>query len=275
MGRSASGWSPSRSSCSTPCSRKSVVVQPARRAQRWRGSGYRKVNAETGEEVPDDHIVKGYEVVEGPATSSSTPTSSSRSCPAATKIDRPRGVRRPRRDRPDLLRQRLLPRARQAAQAVRAAGAGHGGGRQGRHRPVRDAQQAVPRGDPGRWTAASCCRRWCTPTRSSTRAEIDELAGPRRRRRQPEGGRRWPSRSSSRCPADFEPERYHDDYREQVLDADREEGRPARRSSCPRSAAEKPKVVDLMAALEASVKAAKDARPATRRNPPRPGEGGR
>jgi DNA end-binding protein Ku len=59
--------------------------------------------------------------------------------------------------------------------------------------------------------------------------------------------------------ATFEPEKYRDEYREQVLDlinikASGEE------FTAPEVVAEKPKVVDLMAALEASVRAAKDAR---------------
>ena len=59
--------------------------------------------------------------------------------------------------------------------------------------------------------------------------------------------------------ADFEPGKYHDEYREQVMalirmKADGEE------FEMPEVAAEKPKVIDIMAALEASVKAAKDAR---------------
>jgi len=59
--------------------------------------------------------------------------------------------------------------------------------------------------------------------------------------------------------ADFEPEKYRDEYREEVMaliqmKADGEE------FGAPEIAAEKPKVVDIMAALEASVAAAKDAR---------------
>ena len=59
--------------------------------------------------------------------------------------------------------------------------------------------------------------------------------------------------------ADFEPEKYHDEYREEVMaliqmKADGEE------FEAPAVAADKPKVVDIMAALEASVAAAKDAR---------------
>jgi DNA end-binding protein Ku len=58
----------------------------------------------------------------------------------------------------------------------------------------------------------------------------------------------------------FEPERFHDAYREQVLDlihrrAEGEELEPVPATSAPATP-----VVDLMAALEASVKAAKDAR---------------
>ena len=59
--------------------------------------------------------------------------------------------------------------------------------------------------------------------------------------------------------ADFEPTKYHDEYREQVLaliqmKADGEA------FEAPEVVSDKPKVVDIMAALEASVAAAKDAR---------------
>jgi len=59
--------------------------------------------------------------------------------------------------------------------------------------------------------------------------------------------------------ADFEPDKYRDEYREQVMaliqmKADGEE------FEMPEPTTEKPKVVDIMAALEASVAAAKDAR---------------
>jgi DNA end-binding protein Ku len=58
---------------------------------------------------------------------------------------------------------------------------------------------------------------------------------------------------------DFEPEKYRDEYREEVMaliqmKADGEE------FEMPAAAAEQPKVVDIMAALEASVAAAKAAR---------------
>ena len=58
---------------------------------------------------------------------------------------------------------------------------------------------------------------------------------------------------------DFDPAKYRDDYREQVLDLIRRKAE-GEEFEAPAAAAAAPKVVDLMAALEASVKAAKDAR---------------
>jgi DNA end-binding protein Ku len=59
--------------------------------------------------------------------------------------------------------------------------------------------------------------------------------------------------------ATFEPEKYRDEYREQVLDLIKIKA-AGEEFTVPEVVAEKPKVVDLMAALEASVRAAKDAR---------------
>jgi len=59
--------------------------------------------------------------------------------------------------------------------------------------------------------------------------------------------------------ATFEPEKYTDQYREQVLDLISAKASGAE-LTVPESPVEKPKVIDLMAALEASVQAAKDAR---------------
>lgn len=57
----------------------------------------------------------------------------------------------------------------------------------------------------------------------------------------------------------FEPDRFHDDYREQVLDLIRKKA-DGEEFETPEPATEKPKIVDLMAALEASVEAAKTSR---------------
>ncbi len=58
---------------------------------------------------------------------------------------------------------------------------------------------------------------------------------------------------------DFEPERFSDSYREQVLDLIAKKA-AGEAFEAPEPAAAAPQVIDLMAALEASVKAAKDAR---------------
>jgi DNA end-binding protein Ku len=57
----------------------------------------------------------------------------------------------------------------------------------------------------------------------------------------------------------FEPEKYRDEYREQVLDLIQIKA-SGEEFTAPEVVAEKPKVVDLMAALEASVRAAKESR---------------
>ncbi len=59
--------------------------------------------------------------------------------------------------------------------------------------------------------------------------------------------------------ADFEPDRFHDTYREQVLELI-EQKASGEEWVAPEPTAAAPKVVDLMAALEASVAAAKEAR---------------
>ena len=107
---------------------------------------YKKVSALDGEEVPEEHIVKGYEVAKDRYIVVD-PDELEPFIPAAAH-GRDRGVRRPRRDRPRLLRRRLLRGARHHSQAVRAARQGDGGERQGGDRPLRDAQQAVHGGDP-------------------------------------------------------------------------------------------------------------------------------
>jgi DNA end-binding protein Ku len=57
----------------------------------------------------------------------------------------------------------------------------------------------------------------------------------------------------------FQPDKYHDDYREQVLDLIAKKA-AGEEFEVPEPTTEKPKIVDLMAALEASVEAAKTAR---------------
>ncbi len=221
---------------------------------------YRKVNAETGEEVGDDHIVKGYEISKGRYVVVD-PDELEPFMPVGHQVDRPRGVRRPRRHRPRVLRHRVPPRPRRPAQAVRAARPGDGGQWQGGDRPVRDAQQAVHRGDPRRGGSArdvdARVRR-----RGDRSGRHRRTAGSRCRRGQRQGGAdgRGARRvAGGRLRAREVPRRVPRGSHGADPDEGRRRGvRGAR--SWPR---EKPKVVDIMAALEASVAAAKEARTQT------------
>ena len=109
--------------------------------------------------------------------------------------DRDPGLRRPRRDRPDLLRAALLPRPRQGRrEGLRAARPGDEGGAQGRDRPLRAAQQGAPGRDPadGRRADAgddALPRRGHAARRTST-----ARSSRRRSRRSPRSASwRWPS----------------------------------------------------------------------------------
>ena len=108
---------------------------------------------------------------------------------------RHRGVRRPGRGRPDLLRPPLLPRARrrERGHAARLPPAGRGDGRAGarRARTVRDANQGVPRGCPG-------ARRGAGPHDDALprRGQAHEPHSDRRQETGEACGRRMPSRSS-------------------------------------------------------------------------------
>ena len=88
---------------------------------------YKKVSAADGEEVPAEAIIKGYELSSGAyVTVGDDELAVARS--RGEPHDRHRGVRRPRRHRPAVLRLRLLRGARQGDhQALRAAHPGDGG----------------------------------------------------------------------------------------------------------------------------------------------------
>ena len=90
---SASTSSTRRPACASP--RSASTPRPARRC-------------------PTSDIVKGYEIAPGPLRRHRARTSSRRST-RRRRDDRDRGLRRARRDRPDLLRPPVLPRARRRA----------------------------------------------------------------------------------------------------------------------------------------------------------------
>jgi DNA end-binding protein Ku len=217
---------------------------------------YRKVNAETGEEVGDDHIVKGYEISKGRYVIVD-PDELEPFMPTATKsvdleefvdladIDpvffdtayhlAPDGPPKP---------YVLLARAMEASGKVAI----------GRFVMRNKQYTAAIRAEEGRLVMSTLAY----ADEVIDPADIDELHG----LDTVEVNDREVAMAEAlveSLTSDFEPEKYRDEYRDEVMaliqmKADGEE------FEAPEAAAEKPKVVDIMAALEASVAAAKDAR---------------
>jgi DNA end-binding protein Ku len=217
---------------------------------------YRKVNAETGDEVGDDHIVKGYEISKGRYVVVD-PDELEPFMPVATKsvdleefvdladIDpvyfdtayhlAPDGPPKP---------YVLLARAMEASGKVAI----------GRFVMRNKQYTAAIRAEDGRLVMSTLAY----ADEVIDPADIEELHGLDSVEVNDKEVAMAESLVDS-LTAEFEPEKYHDEYREQVMaliqmKADGEE------FEVPESVAEKPKVVDIMAALEASVAAAKDAR---------------
>jgi len=217
---------------------------------------YRKVNAETGEEVGDDHIVKGYEISKGRYVVVN-PDELEPFMPVATKsvdleefvdlaeIDpvyfdaayhlAPDGPPKP---------YVLLARAMEASGKVAI----------GRFVMRNKQYTAAIRAENGRLVMSSLAY----ADEVIDPSEISELQGLDGVEVSAKEIAMAESLVESLA-ADFEPEKYHDEYREQVMaliqmKADGEE------FEMPEVSTEKPKVIDIMAALEASVAAAKNAR---------------
>jgi len=217
---------------------------------------YRKVNAETGEEVGDEHIVKGYEVSKGRYVVVD-PEELEAFMPAATKsvdleefvdladIDpvyfdtayhlAPDGPPKP---------YVLLARAMQESGRVAI----------GRFVMRNKQYTAAIRAEDGRLVMSTLAY----ADEVVDPADIEELQGLDAVDVSDKEVAMAESLVDSLA-SDFEPEKYHDQYREEVMElihakAEGEE------FEMPEVAAEQPKVVDIMAALEASVAAAKEAR---------------
>ena len=217
---------------------------------------YRKVNAESGEEVGDDHIVKGYEISKGRYVIVD-PDDLEAFMPVATKsvdleefvdladIDpvyfdtayhlAPDGPPKP---------YVLLARAMEASGKVAI----------GRFVMRNKQYTAAIRAEDGRLVMSTLAY----ADEVIDPSDIDELQGLDAVEVNDKEIAMAESLVSSLA-ADFEPEKYRDEYREEVMaliqmKADGEE------FEVPEVAAEKPKVLDIMAALEASVAAAKAAR---------------
>jgi DNA end-binding protein Ku len=217
---------------------------------------YRKVNAETGEEVGDDHIVKGYEISKDRYVVVD-PDELEPFMPVATKsvdleefvdladIDpvyfdtayhlAPDGPPKP---------YVLLARAMEASGKVAI----------GRFVMRNKQYTAAIRAEDGRLVMSTLAY----ADEVIDPADIEELQGLEDVEVNDKEVAMAESLVASLAAA-FEPEKYRDEYREEVMaliqmKADGEE------FEMPEAAAEKPKVVDIMAALEASVAAAKEAR---------------
>ena len=217
---------------------------------------YRKVSDETGEEVPDEHIVKGYEVSKGRYVIVD-PDDLEPFIPAATRtVDLEEFVDLAEIDplyfdssyyvAPDANPKpyALLARAMEEAGKVAI----------GRMVMRNKQYMAAIRATDGHLVMSTLAYAdEVTPIES-----IDELAGIEDVDVSPREVQMAEALVESLAGA-FDPEKYRDDYREQVLDLIAKKA-AGEEFEVPEVTTEKPKIVDLMAALEASVEAAKSSR---------------
>jgi DNA end-binding protein Ku len=217
---------------------------------------YRKVSDETGDEVPDEHIVKGYEVSKGryvlvdpdelePFIPAATRTVDLEEFVDLTEID-PIYFESAYYVAPDSNPKPYVLLARAMEEAGKVA--------IGRFVMRNKQYTAAIRASEGRLMMSTLAYADEVVPADS----IDELAGL--------DGVDVSAREVKMAEAlvdsltdEFAPEKYHDDYREQVLDLI-EKKAAGEEFEVPEAQAEKPKIVDLMAALEASVEAAKASR---------------
>jgi DNA end-binding protein Ku len=216
----------------------------------------KKVSAETGEDVPDDHIVKGYELSKGRYVVVD-PDELEPFIPAATKsidleefvdldeidpvyFDTPYIVAPDKTPKPYV----LLARAMEEAGKVAI----------GRFVMRNKQYVAAVRAQDGKLLMSTMV----FADEVVKIDGIDELDGIDEIDVSAKEVKMAEALVESLSAA-FEPEKYRDEYREQVLDLI-ERKAAGEEFEVPEVAAAAPKVVDLMAALEASVKAAKDAR---------------
>ena len=224
---------------------------------------YRKVNDETGEEVGDDHIVKGYEISKGRYVLVN-PDELEPFMPVATKsVDLEEFVDLAEIDpvyfdtayhlAPDGPPKPYVLLARAMEESGKVA--------IGRFVMRNKQYTAAIRAEDGRLVMSTLAY----ADEVVDPADIEELQGLDAVEVSDKEVKMAESLVDSLA-SEFEPEKYHDEYREEVMalihaKAEGEE------FEVPEVAAEKPKVVDIMAALEASVAAAKEARgrhPATK-----------
>ena len=209
----------------------------------------------TGEEVPYESIVKGYEIAPDRYVIVE-PDELEALDPQKTQDDRHPRLRRARGHRPDLLRPPVLPRARRGRlEALQAAARGdEETGKVGIATVVIRNKQAVvavrPSGD---------------ALQMATLVYADEVVPADRLDELPEDEVELNDRELAiakqlveSLATEWEPQRYKDEYREKVLAMVEAQGRRRGGRRPARAAEEAAPVPDLMAALKASLDAVKD-----------------
>ena len=217
---------------------------------------YRKVNAETGEEVTDEHIVKGYEISKGRYVVVD-PDELEPFMPVATKtIDLEEFVDLDEIDPVYFDTAYHLAPGDNAKPYALLARAMEASGKVGIGRFVMRNKQytAAIRAEQGRMVMSSLAYadEVVDPDSIEELAALDDVEVSEKEILMAES-------LVESLSAGFEPEKYHDEYREQVMTliemkAEGEE------ITAPLVEREAPNVIDIMAALEASVAAAKESR---------------
>ena len=218
----------------------------------------KRVDPSTGDEVAYEDIVKGFELTPDRYVVIE-PGELETLAAQEDQDDRDRGLRRARRHRPDLLRPPVLPRAGdRRGQALPAAR--RGDARDRPRRPSRGWSSAPRRRSSrcARWTTtSSACRRCSSPTRSSTADSIDEIpatADVDVTERELDIAKQLVESLAG----PFEPDKYHDTYRQEVLDLIERKAAGEEIAVQPAADEEEEPVPDLMAALKASLDAVRD-----------------
>lgn len=217
---------------------------------------YRKVNGETGEEVAEEHIVKGYEVSKGRYIVID-PDELEPFMPVATKtIDLEEFVDLDQIDPVYFdTAYHLAPDVNAKPYALLAQ-AMESSGKVGIGRYVMRNKQytAAIRAEEGRLVMSSLAYadEVVDPAEIEAIAELADIEVSDKEVLMAES-------LVASLSADFEPWKYHDEYREQVMTLI-EMKRDGEEMVVPEAATEAPKVIDIMAALEASVAAAKASR---------------
>jgi DNA end-binding protein Ku len=217
---------------------------------------YRKVSDETGEEVPEENIVKGYEVSKGryvivdpdelePFIPAATKTIELEEFVDLNEID-PIYFENAYYVTPDSNPKPYVLLARAMEEAGKVA--------IGRFVMRNKQYTAAIRATEGRlmMSTLAYADEVIQPESIDELAGLDEVDVSTREVQMAEA-------LVDSLTDEFAPEKYRDDYREQVLELI-EKKAAGEEFEVPEVAAEKPKIVDLMAALEASVEAAKSAR---------------